>query len=257
MNIQTTLILVFITMISACQRDKNVADCEEGRKEVPCSEQTPDEKAKLALQDKDYDTAIAIYVELIDGEPEEYERYTLLAASYAGKAQLSIIDLVTTADFSSGSLIEGMAAFLPSPEDFSTTALYDTAVTDMKTSVQTLQSIPAALRATTSEETYAPSAIFQLTLYQSAYSIMFMNKFVVNTSGEFDEAQLENMTEEDALEILNNLQEAGSLGGEDSAELQGKINSALTDIEGQEGESNSEKLKEFLKKEQNGEEATP
>jgi len=252
MKLKYLLIMLWAVNLNSCQQDTNVYDCEDGRKELTCSDQTAEEKAMASMKAGEFVTASAIYKELIVAEPEKYKLYALRGAALAGESGFRILDLVNVTFGGDGSLIELLGDFLPSPADYETPALYGKAVDTMKLSVNQLLAIPANLRSETSEETYSPSAIFQLTVYQSAYSLMLMNKFALNVEGEFDPEQLKTMTESDAVEILQSLRDAATVGGEDSEALAGAIDKALVDIDSQEGGTSSEKLKKFLELEQAG-----
>src|SRR5262245_34178212 len=85
--------MAMIAWFAACGGEKNAADCDGGLPGVPCSEKTPDEKARAALDAKDYDTAIEILDQLIKDEPGVYDRFPLAAAAHAGRAGISIFAL--------------------------------------------------------------------------------------------------------------------------------------------------------------------
>lgn len=251
MTIRHFLILMPLALgLAGCGGDANVADCEEGKKQVPCSERTKEEDARKALDEGDLDTAIALLTELIAEEPDNYARNPLLAAAYASRAGFDILNVAKAKFSSGGSLLETMTSFLPDPKDRGA-AGYELSLGDMKGGVDVLRLIPTDKLAETSAEKYAASAVLQLTLYQAAYSIMYLNKFAISAeTGTVDLNQLATMSEEDALIVLENLAAAGSIPGSDDPALQTKVNEALADIKNQDGTTNSDKLKAFVAKEQ-------
>lgn len=237
-----------ILLTTACGKEGNLADCDEGQPSVPCSERTPEEDARLALDRGDFDTAISLLSQVIEEDSENYGCYSLLAAVYAAKAGVSLTQIASTQFAGGGNFIELMTATLPDPSDVGDDATYLTMVNTMNLAVTWLKAIPAALRAETSTEDYASSARFQLTLYQAAYSVMYLNQFTVSaTTGQLDPSKLEAMTEAEAITFLQNLAEAGaSQEGEGGGELAAKVNEAIAEIDAQEGSGNKEKLVEFL-----------
>src|SRR5690606_35794715 len=83
----------------------------------------------------------------------------------------------------------------------------------MSLAVNQLIAIPEDLRAPSSGEEWAASASLQLTLYQSGYSVMHLNKFAYSASsgGVVDLARLETMTDADAEAIIENLAAAAAV----------------------------------------------
>ena len=194
--------LIFHALLAAllagclsCGGTSNVADCEEGKKQVPCSARTKEEDARRALDDKEYDTAITLLTELISDEPDNYTRHTLLAAAYAARAGFDILNVAKAQFSGGGTLFDKLASFLPSPKDLGV-AGYKLSLGDMKSGVDVLNLIPAATMQATDSDKYAASAALQLTLYQSAYSIMYLNQFTISAdTGQVDLNQLQNMSE--------------------------------------------------------------
>jgi hypothetical protein len=249
--------LILLHSITGCAEDVNVYDCEEGQKELTCSETSAKDTAMALMKQGAFDEAIVIYLEIIEADDVDYGTYSLLGAAYAGQSGFRIFDIalgqVTAALVTQdGDLFDQMATLVPSPQEFDTAADFSTSITQMKSGVTILNEIPEALR-TDTENYYSTSATSQLTLYQSAYSIMYMSQFTSNTDGALSEeelaAKLETMTAEDAAEILASLRAAGSDDSEDSEKINEGITKALDDIDGQEGASDTEKLQAFISKE--------
>lgn len=227
--------------------DDNAADCDKGAAGIPCIKRTNDENARIALDDGDFATAITLLEEEVAADPENYQRFTLLAAAYAGRAGISILGIATS-NFSSGggSLIDSVSAFLPTPQDIGDAA-YAVAVTDVQSAVTRLSLIPAEFRTNTATEKYSSSAVLQLNLYQTVYSVMYLNKFAVSaTTGQFDATKLATMTEADAEIVIANLAAVASAQAAGDPALQAKVSDALGKIQAAEGTSTKEKLAAYL-----------
>lgn len=233
-NITMTSILVSAVLMASSCGTANLFDCQEGRAKSKCTKRTKDEDARIALDKGDMVTAVKLLQELVDAEPEEYTRYPLLAAAYAGKSGFSILSVVTANFGGEASLVKTMTEFLPTP--LTKGDEYEQSLTDMKKSCDTLTTIPEALRSATSADKYATSAVLQSTLYQAAYGIMLLNKFTYSTT-EYDPSKLSTMTAEDAANILASLAAAAGAAG-----AGGSATKALAAIEAQPGGTTQEKL---------------
>lgn len=214
----------------------NFFDCDGGYAGAKCARLTKDEQARVALDNGDVTTAVELLTELVADEPQVYQRYPLLAAAYASKSGLDIFNIVTANFGGDSSILQVMETFVPTPTALG--SAYDGSLRDMSSGVQTLLSIPASLRTSTSTDKYATSAVFQLTLYQAAYGVMLLNKFTYSASG-YDPSLLATMTAEDAALILNaflGAAEAASGGAATS------VASALSAIQSQPGSTDQEKI---------------
>jgi hypothetical protein len=197
---------------------------------------TKEEDARVALDDGDLETAVTLLSELVTADPTNYQRYPLLAAAYAGRAGFDILNIATANFGGNSSLIQTMGAFLPTP--LSRGSLYDQSLSDMKLANATLTGIPEELRSATSSDKYATSAVMQLTLYQSAYGVMVLNKFTYSST-DYDPSLLSSMTAEDAAAVLTAFAAAGAASGGNMAKA---VNSALAAIQAQPGATDQEKL---------------
>lgn len=228
--------LVLCAFITSSCGSANFFDCHAGYAGSKCARLTKDEEARVALDDGDMTTAVEILAQLVAEEPDIYERYPLLAAAYAGKSGLDIFNVVTANFGGNSSILQVMEAFVPTPTTLG--IAYDASLRDMNSGIQILTAIPASLRATTSSDKYATSAVLQLTLYQAAYGVMLLNKFTYSANG-YDPSLLATMTAEDAAMILQaflGAAEAASGGAATS------VASALSAIQSQPGSTDVEKL---------------
>lgn len=247
-------------LLAGCGGDSNISDCDNGKKQVPCTEKSAAEKGRLALEEKNFEEAAEYFLTAIEDDGENYNLYTLLSTAYAGAAGFNLLDVTKAQLGGSGSIVEIMAAFLPTPAKSCTSDAGDAkefidCIASMELARTTAVLPEAALADTTAD--YYKTATKQQLFYGSASTVMQINRFTVSaTSGEFDPAQLESMTEEDALAIIATLSSTGNIPGLTDAEgqvLQSKLAEAEADIQSQEGGTAKERLAAFLNKEQTGE----
>ena len=155
------MIFLLVSLAFGCGQ-KNAFDCDGGVAKSKCSQRTKYENARMALDDGDLDRAITLLSELITDEPAEYERYPLLAAAYAGRGGIDILNIVTANFGGNSSMLQTLSSVIPTPASLGTA--YDSSVDDVHSANETLLAIPAELRDATSSDKYAASAVLQLTL---------------------------------------------------------------------------------------------
>lgn len=216
--------------------------CGTSTKAKPYAELSKDEQARKALDELDYETAVEIFKELVEAEPEEYERYRLLAAAYAALGGFDIIEAAKSniGGSASGSLLDSLSAFLPA--DPSAVQLES-----MRLAKETLLAMPPEYRSrTNSEVSYASGAAIQLEFYQSAYSIMLLNQFTeVGVDGKLDPSKLNSMTDADVDAILSNFASVAATGTEG---VPAAAQAVLAQVDQQEGASQREKLINYMNK---------
>lgn len=238
------IIQIFVlSLLSNCGA-KNIADCDQPTAGVPCAARTKDEDARIALDKGDLETAVKLLKELVEANPSDYSRYPLLSAALAGRAGFDIFNVLRGNFGSNTSLLQTMGEFLPTPT--SKGDAYASSLTDMSDAVSTLLSIPAALRAEITTDKYASSCALQITLYQSAYSIMLINQFAYSASG-YDPTKLATMTAADAELILKNLLAAGTVTtGQNGEAANAAVAKAYAAIQAQPGETDQEKIASYV-----------
>ena len=256
MLLKNMLIFLMAILLGSCG-SINIADCSYRgflKALVHCSQPTDDEKAMLALNAGDAETAQAILEPLIAAHPLDYFRYPRLAAAYALQASVDVLTIATSnqggsdsESSSGGSPLQSIGKFLPTatrenlPE-------YKVKVGLLNQAKNLLLSIPDEVRGDASIA-YSGSAAFQLLLYQLSYSIMFMNQFTIPISTDskaLDPSILASMTTEDATNILSNLSDALDVAGAISPENSEKIKDVLSTLNTQDGQDNREKLMNYL-----------
>lgn len=225
------LFSILVIMLSGCGT-RNLAESS--------TENTKEEKARIALNEENWDLAIQLYTELIAEDATIYKFHPLLGTCYAGRAGVDLLNIVK-AQFSSGTSASGgifdtIGAFLPKDPT-------DAQMSDIITSINTISSMPEDHRSKTGTFEYSSEASFQLDLYTASHSGMFVNKFSEATeTGELNQEKLQEMSEEEVDALLSNLDNVAN--GDD--ELAEGVSEALEGINGQEGANSKEKLINYL-----------
>jgi hypothetical protein len=258
--IKPILFCIALGALIGCADDSNISDCDTGKKQIPCTEKSAEEKGRLALDDRKFELAAENFLLAIDGNPENYNLYTLLATSYAGAAGFNLLDVTKAQMGGDGSIIDIMNSFLPTPakpciNDAGEDKVFTLCISSME-EARAAANLPEAALADTAAD-FVKTAQKQQIFYGSASTVMQINRFIISSdTGAFDPAQLETMTEEDAVNILNTLASTGALSGltgEESAVLQEKIAEAHAQILAEPGGSTKEKLAAFLAKDEQAE----
>jgi len=225
--------------------ETNLADCDGMFVKITgqCVSRTGDEIAYDALKNKQFNQAVTHYRELIKKEPNNYQRYPLLSAAYAGLANVDIFDILFSIDFDNKDSEENFDAFLPSPKTLGEQRFMQ-GLEYMKSAIDILKQMPEEHRTQTKNYPYAQGASIQLGIYQLAYAMMLMKKFIVQKDNKLDQHTLNSMTNDEAEEILKILRNLSPTAGGYPVPKADKI---LEDIQKEEG-SSREKLTAYLKK---------
>jgi hypothetical protein len=219
--------------------------CDTENRLARYSELTPEDKAKQALDRKDYDEAIRLYGEILAGNGARYDLYPLLAVAEAGKAGVSVLDMVRSqisAQGGGGDILSSLSQFVPANPT-------DEQINYLSLAVDQLKSLPEANRTDVVVYPYAASAAFQLQLYLGAHSIMVMSKYKTTTlEGKVDRQRLEEMKDEEVSSILNNLKSMTEYAPEtvDGQVVSAKVDEVLSKIDTMPGETTKEKLLNYI-----------
>ena len=234
----TGISLLLFALLLDCSSDKNTL--------AKYSKMTPDDKAKQALDSKDYDTAIADYTKLIDAQPTAYWRYPLLSASYSGKAGIDILTLIQKQLSASGgksiNLLSDLNSFLPANASDTTSNL----LTNAK---DTLDGIPADQRAVDSGNSFAAGAASQLALIEGLLTAMIVNQYAtVNTAGAVDKTKLAAMPDAQVHQLLGILSSMSqdSSGSTLSNTMKTSAQSVLDKIDASPGATDKERVLNYL-----------
>lgn len=212
-HLATTLFII-ASALNACGTT-NLGTCPGVNPLVKCTEPDTDEAIRIALDNGDLAQARSLLEQAIADEPENYNRYPLLGAVYAGLAGFRLLNAISSAGTTSGtsSVTSAMDAFLPDPTTM-TRNDYVANIDFMALAVATLQSIPAEFLATADTDKYANSASQQLPVYLAAHAAMYMKLFTFNfDTGTPDPGQLANLAAADADAIIALLTAAAASGG--------------------------------------------
>lgn len=198
-------------------------------------EKTADEKIRIALDTGDLATARTLLEDQVKAEPDNYQRYVLLSAVYASLGGLDLTGALKQSGGSGDSAIDTISKVLPA-----TTSAAD--LDFMQKAVDQIRAIPEDKRQATSTERYSTSAVIQLGLYQAAYGVMFLRRFIAITpDNKYDPDKLRTMTAADADVILGKLSEAAN-----GSPYEEKVKSTLAAVDATDGADKREKLINYL-----------
>lgn len=251
-------IVILASLLPNLQCGRNsLAACKgtlaEELKQKNCVKKSPDERAVLAFNEGDYALAQSLLEELIAAEPDQFFRYPRLAAVYSVQGGFDLFDLanIKGGGDSNGGFFGSVSEFLPTPDPENLPDFKDK-VTKIGQAVHLLEAIPADNR-TVGSTFYAASASLQLTLYQTAYSIMYLNQFAVPVtagSTQIDPERLSSLTIEDAKIILNNLGAAAKNAETTDPATAAKITGIVAAINSQDGGDSRQNLIAFMQSQQ-------
>jgi hypothetical protein len=200
---------------------RNLGNCPGASPLVSCTDPNKDESIRIALDRGDLSQARILLEEAIGNAPDNYNRYPLLSAVYAGLAGFRLINAISATGSStdSSSITSAMEAFLPDPSTMTRTD-YDAKFDLMGLAVSTLQAIPADFVANAASDKY----------------------FTFNfETGVSDPGQLANLSAADADTIIALLSAAAAGGGSF-----GSIAASTLDTINSGGGNNRDNLANFL-----------
>lgn len=202
----------------------------------------PDSRSKgeTALSRGDYDEAIQNLEAALEADPNDVEARKMLATAYMAKSGLdtfSIVQSLATAGDDSDwpALVDSM------PDGSAETR------ENLAKAIETLSAIPAQQR--TDEERY------QLAMVQTGLAVSTAKKYGVDDSGQVSEEQANQITNEDAEIVLEQLSGAAEnldgLSDPNAGEAGEKIGTFTERIQGSEGATPAQRLQSFLAAERN------
>lgn len=207
----------------------------------------PASDAVLALEAGKPNEAIEISEKALEDDPTNYQLISILASAYAQKAGFSPLDFAlelatqkSTSSDSGGGITSTFSA-LPEANASNLAAIGK--------SVECLESIPVADR--------QAADTFKLSMFYTAKMGMLAKQFSDTVGGELTAENLQNLTPDQALEILASLGGAAaavaamdSSGDANSAKAVSQINSIQAKIDEQPGENETERLRNYLASQQ-------
>lgn len=197
--------------------------------------------ATLKMEQGDPGGAISILTSALSNNPTDYQLVSLLASAQAQLAGIDIVSValnMATADNTDQDTNEVTALFSALPE------ATDGNIAQLDQAVATMQSIPETERTTADN--------FKLTLFHSSAMGLRTKSFDEDGDGQVSPVELLDMDEEDAIAIIDSILSAeGALsasvqGGDGAAVSSDKISDIREQIDAQEGDTQSDKLRNYL-----------
>jgi hypothetical protein len=203
----------------------------------------PATDAVLLLERQKYDEAIAVLDAALADDPSNASYKSLKASALVEKYGLDPLSFAlamaensSSSDESSNG-ITSLFAYLPDATSDALAALEE--------ATTLLTGIPDADK--------NAAEYFKLSMFQSVRMVMLTKQFSDAVGGDFSAESLENLTEEQALAILDSLSGAANAVASANTDSNGNsglaavnITSIQTSIAGQSGSTTSEKLKNYL-----------
>ncbi|MBP9707923.1 MAG: hypothetical protein KBD78_09770 [Oligoflexales bacterium] len=252
--LKTIVLFQSFLLIGTSCGSGNIFNCASPLSYVKCEPASPLEEAQKSLNNNQSDRAIELLEQYQLDHPGDFSYYPLLAAAYAQKAGIDIfkmLDIGEENEESEGAepgetttFMDTIGTFLPSPTDMTADA-YQLSLTFLAQANTTLEAMPEEQREDAATYPYAASAKFQLSLYTSAYGVMFLNQFVIpdlENPGEIDLETLSYLSAADAAIIIDSFTQAAGGGGPLSAGAQ----NILTQIENSPGDTTEEKIQAYV-----------
>jgi hypothetical protein len=221
-------------MLSVC------VACGNDNKAAPYVEKSKAESAREALDNKDFATAVELYAELVEESPEDFKTYSLYAASLAGFGGVSLLSVVLdqlSAGASGGGVLSLIDQIVPAE-------ITDEKTAAMKDAVEILELIPDTAMEADAE--LRSSASLQKTVYSAVYTAMLVDSLLNIQEGQITQENLENLTEEQAVQIIDAFILAGEAGDPNNPLTQA-MSQAGESINGASGEGAKARLQEYFR----------
>ena len=229
-----TFILSILATLQISCGSANIAE--------PYTELTTEEKAKKALDERDFSTAIELYESLISEDETAYAYYRFLAAAYAGAGGFEVLSAIkqtlnNAGEGSSDSIVDLTGSLLPANPTDEQIELIGKARDQML-------ALPEAYRdGDNTEIEDAASAATQLSLYSTASAMIIINKYTFTPTDGSEAPDINDMTDAEVDQFFANLQAAAS---QSDGSVSSSIQATITQIDSQPGGSRREKLIAYM-----------
>ena len=235
--------LSFLAMIGCGDKNLFKTNCQE-YKELDCDESDPVEDVLILLDKKKPKEAIALAEEALEQAPTDYVLISVLASAIAELYEVDMISIgLAMANQSSSegetksNSITAMFSYLPPATDENINGLQDT--------VDLLNSIPDSVRTAADR--------FKIVLLNTALTSLRTKKFDADGDGVMSPVELQQVSIDDAVIILNALDAAISIleqglasEGEGSTTAVANISEIRSSIDTADGDNDADRLKKFL-----------
>lgn len=218
--------------------------CDTKSKAGPYAELSNAEKARQALDAQDYSRAIDLYKLVITDDPTDYESYRFLSAAYAGAGGFDIFTAIEAT--LEGATTESGSSPLQALGDFVPSNPTEDQIESLRLAAETIALLPPEYRSYEHPEIEtSSSAAQQMEFYQTAYSLITINKFAsVTDAGGIDPAKLETMTDQDVDAILGSFENIAAAGND--SVMSSAATEILAQIDAAPGGSRRDKLIDYL-----------
>lgn len=196
------------------------------------------QRGESALARGDYESAIKDLEKALQDNPSDPQVRQMLANAYMSRTGVDTLKIIQTISEGQEATEWGvLIAAMPIGTDANQA--------DLQRAVALLEAIPPGERS--SGESY------QLAMAQTSLAVVTAKKYGINESGQIQDDQIDLITDGDAELIVGQLEGASSnlAGVNEDGASQGaeKIQSVTDSISNSEGESDSERLRSFLRSE--------
>lgn len=208
----------------------------------PYTELSTEEKAKKALDESDFTTAITLYEQLIAEDETAYAYYRFLASAYAGAGGFEVLSAIkqtlnNAGSDSSGSIVDLTGSLLPANPT-------DAQIEFIGKARDQLLALPEAYRdSDNSEIEDSVSAATQLSLYSTASAMIIINKYTYTPTDGSQAPDINDMTDAEVDQFFANLQAAAS---QSDGNVGSSIASTISEIDSQEGATRRDKLIAYM-----------
>jgi len=216
--------------------------CGTDNKAEPYVDLTDEQKARKALDAEEYEDAAELYAQVIEDDPERYDLFPIYATALAGAGGVSLLGVVMDQLANSASASGADTGVLGMIDKIVPADATREKAEFVDQAVEVLNGIPAEVL---EGAAYRVGVSLQLTIYSSVYTAMIMDLILTIDAGTVSPEALAARTPEDAALILDAFLQAGSVGDPDSPMTQA-MSQAATQIEGMEGETTADKLRNYL-----------
>jgi len=225
------IVVCWCLLLNGCGTD-NIAK--------PYTPLTTEEKAREALRDENYTEAIELFQAAIEEDPENYQLFRYLATAIAVVSGFDLFEFFSNqirggeADLSAN-----IRQSLPSDPSLEQLNL-------LNQSIGILLSIPVSYRDPAISSGAATKSIaIQIAIYQTGYSLMYLNRFNQKKSdGSLDRQRLESMSDEDAEAIMSSLRSVVESSANPA--LSADVNKIINEMEAQDGDSQRDRLIQYI-----------
>lgn len=189
-------------------------------------------KAELKMEAGKFLEAEKLLAKLLEKEPNNYEARALYSANFAAQAGVTMkkmLESIMSGGGGNGGPTLTFLAALPAFSEENSILL--------QKALENLNLIP--------DDSKSDSVKMQAGIFTSSYSFYLMKKFT-NVSGTIDQSTLQNMTEDEAISIIDNLTAAGASFPSSAGDTGKSVDEVVAAINAQSGATTKDKLAAYM-----------